>query len=152
MSTPSNPVPVSRLLRLAKEEWRLLLLASMALLVSTSASLIFPRAVGEMVNTVVQRGETAGLDRVAAFLLALFLVQALFSMVRSWLFTVAGERVVASLRKRLYEAVMRQDIGFFDTTRIGELTNRLSADTTVCLLYTSPSPRDATLSRMPSSA
>ena len=27
-----------------------------------------------------------------------------------------------------------------------------SADPTVCLLYTSPSPRDATLSRMPSSA
>ena len=26
------------------------------------------------------------------------------------------------------------------------------ADTTICLLYTSPSPRDATLSRMPSSA
>ena len=25
-------------------------------------------------------------------------------------------------------------------------------DSTVCLLYTSPSPRDATLSRMPSSA
>ena len=27
-----------------------------------------------------------------------------------------------------------------------------TADLTVCLLYTSPSPRDATLSRMPSSA
>ena len=30
--------------------------------------------------------------------------------------------------------------------------NPLDADTKVCLLYTSPSPRDATLSRMPSSA
>ena len=28
----------------------------------------------------------------------------------------------------------------------------LSAPTNICLLYTSPSPRDATLSRMPSSA
>ena len=28
----------------------------------------------------------------------------------------------------------------------------LAADTTVCLLYTSPSPRDGLLSRMPSSA
>ena len=27
-----------------------------------------------------------------------------------------------------------------------------SGDTKICLLYTSPSPRDATLSRMPSSA
>ena len=30
--------------------------------------------------------------------------------------------------------------------------NRLSANGHICLLYTSPSPRDATLSRMPSSA
>ena len=28
----------------------------------------------------------------------------------------------------------------------------IEADLTICLLYTSPSPRDATLSRMPSSA
>ena len=32
------------------------------------------------------------------------------------------------------------------------LTNTLAPDLPVCLLYTSPSPRDATLSRMPSSA
>ena len=36
-------------------------------------------------------------------------------------------------------------------TRGGKLTAGLSGANT-CLLYTSPSPRDATLSRMPSSA
>ena len=30
--------------------------------------------------------------------------------------------------------------------------NKLFTDSNICLLYTSPSPRDATLSRMPSSA
>ena len=35
---------------------------------------------------------------------------------------------------------------------LAELTRRGAARTTICLLYTSPSPRDATLSRMPSSA
>ena len=34
----------------------------------------------------------------------------------------------------------------------GGAKNSLSPLTSVCLLYTSPSPRDATLSRMPSSA
>ena len=32
------------------------------------------------------------------------------------------------------------------------LLNHAAHDTKICLLYTSPSPRDATLSRMPSSA
>ena len=39
----------------------------------------------------------------------------------------------------------RDSIHIIDLTQTLELTN-------VCLLYTSPSPRDATLSRMPSSA
>ena len=37
------------------------------------------------------------------------------------------------------------------TTRAVEVVNAMREDL-VCLLYTSPSPRDATLSRMPSSA
>ena len=56
-------------------------------------------------------------------------------------------------------------IGFFEEFNIGmmgfwndeigasnQLTYILSFDSMACLLYTSPSPRDATLSRMPSSA
>ena len=33
-----------------------------------------------------------------------------------------------------------------------EIIEQFSLDANICLLYTSPSPRDATLSRMPSSA
>ena len=38
-------------------------------------------------------------------------------------------------------------IGFLD-----HMLEQLSKHSLICLLYTSPSPRDATLSRMPSSA
>ena len=40
----------------------------------------------------------------------------------------------------------------YGSTLIGEFFGIVSTGSTVCLLYTSPSPRDATLSRMPSSA
>ena len=36
--------------------------------------------------------------------------------------------------------------------RVGEINYDLRGRSLTCLLYTSPSPRDATLSRMPSSA
>lgn len=127
----SEPVPLSRLLALAKPEIPILVAATLSLIISAGAGLIFPQAVGDMVNTVVDRGGESSLDRVALFLVILFAVQAVFAMLRSWLFTVAGERVVARLRTRLFEAIIGQDVGFFDTTRIGELTNRLAADTTV---------------------
>lgn len=54
-----------------------------------------------------------------------------FILFRAYLFTLAGERVVARLRNDLFVAIMRQEIGMFDVTRTGELINRLSSDTSV---------------------
>ena len=53
------------------------------------------------------------------------------SFMRSWLFTLAGQRLVARVRKEVFLAIISQEIAFFDTTRTGELTNRLSSDTAV---------------------
>jgi hypothetical protein len=41
------------------------------------------------------------------------------------------ERVVAKLRRDLYAAIVRQEVGFFDEQRTGDLVSRLSSDTTV---------------------
>ena len=46
-----------------------------------------------------------------------------------WLFASAAERVMFRLRARLFGALLRQEVGFFDRARTGELTNRLSEDT-----------------------
>ena len=44
------------------------------------------------------------------------------------------------------------DIKFQEENGVGFTLSHLGKDQVPCLLYTSPSPRDATLSRMPSSA
>lgn len=53
------------------------------------------------------------------------------SGIRSWLFEVAGQRVVARLRQNVFNAIIKEDIKFFDTTRTGELTSRISSDSQV---------------------
>ena len=40
-------------------------------------------------------------------------------------------RVVYRLRQNIFDAIIKQEVGFFDDTRTGELTNRLSSDTQV---------------------
>ena len=60
-------------------------------------------------------------------------------------------------REALYDNALKQRGYFLNdeesvTGDIRRETRRLWVQTEVCLLYTSPSPRDATLSRMPSSA
>ncbi len=103
----------------------------MALFIAGSLGLVYPQAVGWLIDEIVKGDGGAGINNMAALLVVLFLVQSVFAMLRAWLFTVAGERVVADLRADLYEAIITQDIGFFDTSRTGELTNRLASDTTV---------------------
>ncbi|MEZ4318101.1 MAG: ABC transporter transmembrane domain-containing protein [Myxococcota bacterium] len=133
----SEPVSLARIFRLARPELGLLLIATIALVISSGLSLAYPQAISWMVDAV--GGEAKPLpvvgelsfNQMAGGLLAVFTVQALFSMIRAWLFTVAGERVVARLRKDLYRAIIGQEISFFDQARTGELTNRLASDTTV---------------------
>jgi ATP-binding cassette subfamily B protein len=44
---------------------------------------------------------------------------------------VLGERTLAALRRSLYDHLVRLDVGFFEKTRVGELTSRLGSDTEV---------------------
>ena len=124
-------VEVRRILALARPEWRRLAIATVALLVSSAMSLAYPQAIRFMVDALVGGQSPLSLDSAAVLLVILFAVQSIFAMLRAWLFTVSGERIVTSLRAKLYEAILRQDIEFFDHSRTGELTNRLAADTAV---------------------
>ena len=42
---------------------------------------------------------------------------------------LSGERVVSRLRRRLYEHLLRQEMGFFDAQKSGDLVSRLGSDT-----------------------
>ena len=41
---------------------------------------------------------------------------------------LAGRRMVTSIRNSLFQAVLRQDIAFFDSSTVGDLTSRLTGD------------------------
>ena len=125
------PVPLRRLLGLARPEIPLLVVASTALFIGSASALAWPQGVRWLMNALTEPESSFSVDRAALVLLGVFALQAIFTMLRAWLFTVAGERIVARLRTDLYRAVIGQTIGFFDASRTGELTSRLVADTTV---------------------
>jgi ATP-binding cassette subfamily B protein len=138
-STPTNErkrrpgagVQIRRIVALARPQLPRLAVATVALLVSSGVGLLYPQAVRYMVDALVSGTSPIDFDTGAVLLVVLFAVQAIFAMLRAWLFTVAGERIVADLRTRLFSAILDQDVEFFDQRRTGELTNRLAADTTV---------------------
>ena len=134
--TPRS-IPFRRFIDLARPEGRNLIIATVALFIAAGMGLVYPQGIKIIMNAVagqLSRGEPgarATVTRAALGLLAVFALQGAFSALRAYLFNLSGERVVARLRRDLYAAIVRQEIGFFDEQRTGELTNRLAADTTV---------------------
>ncbi|XP_064613238.1 uncharacterized protein LOC135477020, partial [Liolophura sinensis] len=120
---------IMRLVKLAKSECGLIGFGVIGLLVSSGAQMVAPLFFGKVVDAAQK--SMADLNMTVLTLLGIYIGGAIGSMFRSWLFTLAGHRFVARLRKNLYNNIIRQDIAFFDTNRTGELTNRLSSDTQV---------------------
>ena len=60
---------------------------------------------------------SADLNRTVITLLVIYIFGAITSMLRSWLFTLSGQRLVARLRGQLFISIIRQEIAFFDTNR-----------------------------------
>jgi ATP-binding cassette subfamily B protein len=120
-----------RLVPLAMEEAPILVPASLALLVSSSVSLATPTGMGTMLD-FLSAPDGAGMLRDAIWIaVPAIVVMSVASFARAYFFTLAGERVVARLRQRLYASLIRQEIGFFDGERTGELVSRLGSDTAV---------------------
>lgn len=125
---PEKKTTWSRLLSIAKPQARTLSLGLFFLVISSGAGLVYPQVVRWMVDQVLQPKKAELLGPMVLALFAAFTVQSLAGSVRYYLFTMAGERIVIGLRKKLYERILSQEVTFFDFNRTGELMSRLSSD------------------------
>ncbi|MEX2529470.1 MAG: ABC transporter transmembrane domain-containing protein [Gemmatimonadota bacterium] len=96
--------------------------------IGTAIGLAFPLIVRELLDAAFLSGDRVMLDRVALFLIGLFLVQALVNFGQSYLAASVSERVVADLRADLFRRLVGQPPGFFSRRRTGDLSSRLASD------------------------
>ncbi len=128
---PRRAVDLKRLISLARPEARSLIIGTLALTIGSAMTLLYPMVIQQLIDGIEGGGGKELVTRGALMLVGLFSAGALFGAIRAWLFTVSGERIVASLRTQLYRSIISQEVAFFDERRTGELTNRLASDTTV---------------------
>ncbi len=104
--------------------------AVVALVVASAATLVIPTAVRRVIDFGFSQ-ENA--DLIGAYFGVLGLVTAVLavsSAIRYYLVITLGERIVADLRKAVFDHLTRLDAAFYDVSRSGELVSRLTADTT----------------------
>ena len=115
-----------------------LLLASVVLVTTAGISLTFPIAIRRVVDGFYS-DSTQLMDYyfAAAFLLASLL--AIGTSLRFYLVTRLGERVVADIRKALFNKVISMSPGFYEKLLTGEILSRITTDTTLILSVVSSS-------------
>jgi ATP-binding cassette, subfamily B, bacterial MsbA len=105
--------------------------AFVCLVASASIALAFPQIVRHLLDAAFISANGDLLNKIALGLLTLFAIQALLNFVQVYFLTSTSELVIAQLREDLFAHLVRLSPGFFTERRTGELTSRLSADTTV---------------------
>jgi ABC-type multidrug transport system fused ATPase/permease subunit len=98
------------------------------LLISSSASLMFPKLLGNMVDAGNQGNNFSDITRIGIILAAVLVTQAVFSYFRTVLFVEVTEKTLASLRQSTYNHIIKLPMHFFSRRRVGELNSRISAD------------------------
>jgi ATP-binding cassette, subfamily B, bacterial MsbA len=129
--TPLTWSAVRRLLALAKPYWKLLVSAGILMLLSTGVSLYLPLAARSELDRVLQTRQIAALDTLAFQLIALLLVSTVLGYGEFLMVAYAGNQIVTGLRARLFAHLQSLPVAFFDRTRSGDLTSRLSNDVTL---------------------
>ena len=108
------------------------ILAGLALVVTASVSLVLPLAVRRVIDNFGS-GKAALLDSYFGAALAIALVLAIGTGVRYYFVTRLGERVVADIRRALFDRVMGMSPAYFENIMTGEVLSRITTDTTLIL-------------------
>ncbi|KAK0574611.1 hypothetical protein LWI29_026201 [Acer saccharum] len=127
----AKPVTVWRALfkmweLVAKDRW-VILAAFTALIVAALSEISIPHFLTASIFTA-QSGDIAVFHRNVRLLILLCVTSGICSGLRGCCFGIANMILVKRMRETLYSALLLQDISFFDSETVGDLTSRLGSD------------------------
>lgn len=128
---PKSLNPLRSLIPFLKPYRGTLVAAMLALLVAAAALLALPVALRQLIDHGISAKDAGTINRYFIGFLVAAVIYGGFAALRFYLVTWLGERVVADLRTAVYRRVVRMDPMFYETTRVGEVLSRLTADTTL---------------------
>ncbi len=105
--------------------------AGVALTFAAGAVLVMGAGLRALIDEGFRGDNAALLDDALIGLLGVIAVLAIATYGRFYLVSWVGERVVADLRRNVFDHVLRLSPAFFEVTRVGEVLSRLTADTTL---------------------
>ncbi|WP_439425708.1 ABC transporter ATP-binding protein [Oenococcus alcoholitolerans] len=119
------------IIKRAKPQYRWMVSGLLFSIIGVFFNLLTPRVAGQLINSFSGRNiSQVRLDgNLVMLVFALFIGGAVVSAFGSFLTGVAGEQLVANLRKIVWQKLISFKIAYFDRVKSGETTSRLTSDT-----------------------
>ncbi|KAK6313371.1 hypothetical protein J4Q44_G00167180 [Coregonus suidteri] len=121
---------LGRLLSYCSKYTGLLSVALIFLLISAVCEAFIPYYTGQAIDGIVIHKSMEYFTKPLITLTVLALVSSIAIGVRGGLFNLTFARLNLRLRNLLFRSLMRQEMGFFDANHTGDITSRLTSDTT----------------------
>src|SRR5882757_1031754 len=105
--------------------------AMLALLVASATVLGLGQGLRRLVDDGFKSADAATLDRAVLVLIGVIVLLAGSTFCRFYLVSWIGERVVADIRRAVFDRVIALSPAYFEVHRTGDILSRLTTDTTV---------------------
>ena len=102
-----------------------------ALAVSSAAALSLPVAFRTMIDDGFVKGAASDIDRSFLLLFLVAVALAIGTALRFFFVSLLGERVVANLRLKVQQNLLRQEPAFYEANSPKEISSRLTSDTAI---------------------
>ena len=109
------------------------ILALIALTITSMMILCFGKAVKYIIDIGFVKQNQVMLNLILLGFIVAVLIMAIAGYYRSFLINSVAEKMIADLRKKVYDHVIRVSAEFFESTKTGDVISRLSVDSTLVI-------------------
>ena len=122
---------LSALIPYFKPYKREVVFALLALLITALMVLFFGKAIKYLIDFGFAQRDQFSLNLILIIFVLAVAIMSVAGYYRSYLINSASEKVIADLRKKIYDHVIRVSAEFFEITKTGDVVSRLSVDTAI---------------------
>ncbi|XP_008590676.1 PREDICTED: antigen peptide transporter 2 [Galeopterus variegatus] len=127
----NNRALMWRLLKLSRPDLPFLAAAFFFLVVAVLGETLIPHYSGRVIDILGGDFDPEAFASAIFFMCLFSIGSSLSAGCRGGTFTFTMSRINLRIREQLFSSLLRQDLGFFQETKTGELNSRLNSDTTL---------------------
>lgn len=106
-------------------------LALVAIIAASVLQLAQPYLMKLAIDRYIATGNLAGLDRIAAWFLAILVGSFILEYIQTVTLQMTGQRIMYDMRLQIYRHLQRLDVQFYDRNPVGRLMTRVTSDVDV---------------------